>query len=298
MSGADQALIDRFLDALWLEAGLSDNTLSAYRRDLVAFARWLQPRGRGIDAAGRVDVLAYLAQRVGDGARPRTTARTLSSLRRFYRYLVQEGRLTEDPTALVDAPKVARGLPRSLTEEQVERLLQAPDDGTSLGQRDRAMLEVLYATGLRVSELVGLTVSAVNLQSGVVRVLGKGAKERIVPLGEEAIHHLGLFLADGRRELTRGQASDALFPTRRGGSMTRQAFWHNLRRYARVARIDAPISPHVLRHAFATHLLNHGADLRTVQMLLGHADLSTTQIYTHVARERLKQLHGKHHPRG
>jgi integrase/recombinase XerD len=298
MSDADNALIDRFLDSLWLEAGLSDNTLSAYRRDLVAFAGWLKPRGRGIDAADRADVLAYLAQRVGDGASPRTTARNLSSLRRFYRHLVQEGRRGEDPTALVDAPKLARGLPRSLTEEQVERLLQAPDDGTALGQRDRAMLEVLYATGLRVSELVGLAVSAVNLQAGVVRVLGKGAKERIVPLGEEAVHRLGLYLADGRRALTRGLASDALFPTRRGGSMTRQAFWHNLRRYARAAHIDAPISPHVLRHAFATHLLNHGADLRTVQMLLGHADLSTTQIYTHVARERLKQLHGKHHPRG
>jgi integrase/recombinase XerD len=298
MNEADQALVDRFLDALWLEAGLSDNTLAAYRSDLTAFSRWLAARGRTLMQAARTDLLAYLAERVGGGARPRTTARMLSSLRRFYRHLVQEGRIREDPTALVEAPRLVRPLPRSLTEEQVERLLQAPDGGTPRGQRDRAMLEVLYATGLRVSELVGLTVSEVNLQAGVVRVLGKGSKERIVPLGEEAVHWLMEYLADGRRALIRARASDALFPTRRGGPMTRQAFWYNLRRYARRARIEAPISPHVLRHAFATHLLNHGADLRTVQMLLGHADLSTTQIYTHVARERLKELHGKHHPRG
>jgi integrase/recombinase XerD len=298
MSEPDPALIDRFVDALWLEHGLSDNTLSAYRADLAGYSRWLGRRGLGLESAGRDVLLGYLADRVGGGASPRTTARLVSSLRRFYRYLLREGVVSEDPTALVAPPKLGRGLPKSLTEEQVESLLDAPDAGSPLGLRDRAMLETLYATGVRVSELVSLTVSQVNLAAGVIRVFGKGSKERIVPLGEEAVDWLSRYLEDGRKALLKRRASDAMFPTARGAAMTRQAFWHNLKRYAAAAGIRGPLSPHTLRHAFATHLLNHGADLRTVQMLLGHADLSTTQIYTHVARERLKSLHARHHPRG
>ena len=231
-------------------------------------------------------------------ARPRSTARLLSSLRRFYQYLLREQLITDDPTAQIESPKLGRPLPKSLTEEQVEKLLQAPDAETALGLRDRAMLETLYATGLRVSELVGLTLQQANLQAGVVKVIGKGDKERLVPLGEEAVEWLQRYLNEARAKLLHGQISDALFPTARGAAMTRQAFWYNLKRYTRVAGIETHLSPHTLRHAFATHLLNHGADLRVVQMLLGHVDLSTTQIYTQVARERLKQLHAQHHPRG
>ena len=241
---------------------------------------------------------AYLAECVHRGARPRSTARLLSSLRRFYQYLLREGMITDDPTAQIESPKLGRPLPKSLTEEQVEKLLQAPDAETALGLRDRAMLETLYATGLRVSELVGLTLQQANLQAGVVKVIGKGDKERLVPLGEEAVEWLQRYLNEERSKLLHGQTSDALFPTARGAAMTRQAFWHNLKRYTHLAGIETHLSPHTLRHAFATHLLNHGADLRVVQMLLGHVDLSTTQIYTQVARERLKQLHAQHHPRG
>jgi integrase/recombinase XerD len=293
------AAIDAFLDSIWAEHGLSDHTLSAYRSDLVALARWLAPRGLRVEQAGRTDLLAYLSHRVADGARPRSTARLLSSLRRFYRHLLRDGRRLDDPTAQIDSPKLGRPLPDTLSEADVEQLLAAPDTEQPLGLRDRAMLELIYATGLRVSELVGLKVDQVNLRHGVVRTLGKGGKERLVPLGEEASRWVERYLAGARPELLSGHgASNDLFVTRRGSAMTRQAFWHLLRRYAGQAGIHKHLSPHTLRHAFATHLLNHGADLRVVQMLLGHSDLSTTQIYTHVARARLKELHGKHHPRG
>ncbi len=295
MNGPSDPAVERFLDALWLEAGLSRNTLSAYRSDLEHFADWFKASPA---RASRDDLTSFLASYVDRGARPRTTARLLSSFRRFYRYLLREGLIAEDPTATLDSPKLGRPLPKSLSEAQIEQLLAAPDVATPLGLRDRAMLETLYATGLRVSELVGLTIAQANLQSGVVKIVGKGNKERLVPLGEEAIEWLGRYLREGRGALMKGHVGDALFPTARGAAMTRQAFWHNIKRHARVAEIEGTLSPHTLRHAFATHLLNHGADLRVVQMLLGHADLSTTQIYTQVARERLKQLHEKHHPRG
>ena len=294
----DQVIIERFLDALWMESGLSSNTLSAYRSDLRAYAAWLHAAASNLQQASRTQLRAYLAVRVDAGARPRTSARTLSSLRRFYRHLVREGIVSEDPTAQVDSPTPVRTLPKSLTEAQVETLLQAPDTSTPLGLRDRAMLETLYATGLRVSELVGLTLLQLSTSQGVVRVIGKGGKERLVPLGEEALAWLATYLVEGRAQLIKKNVTDALFPTTRGGAMTRQAFWHNIKRHAKSAGIEKNLSPHTLRHAFATHLLNHGADLRVVQMLLGHADLSTTQIYTQVARERLKSLHAKHHPRG
>jgi integrase/recombinase XerD len=297
-SEADTRLIENFADALWMERGLSGNTLSAYRSDLAAFAGWLGQQGTALLDAQRNQLLSYLALRVQQGARPRTTARLLSSLRRFYRYLVREGRLTEDPSARIDAPKLGRALPKSLTETEVESLLAVPKIDDPRGLRDRTMLEVLYASGLRVSELVGLTLDQVNLRQGVVRVIGKGSKERLVPLGEEAVVWLERYLAEARHDLVQGRLNDALFPTRRGAAMSRQAFWQLIKRYAKQAGINKPLSPHTLRHAFATHLLNHGADLRVVQLLLGHSDLSTTQIYTHVARERLKDLHARHHPRG
>lgn len=298
MSGANSDLIDRFCDALWLEHGLSRHTLSAYRADLTGMARFLGERKRDLLGATRADVQAYLERRRDQRAKASTAARLLSTLRRFYRYLVREGRIAQDPTALVDSPKLTRPLPKSLSEEQVERLLAAPVSTTARGLRDRAMLEVLYATGLRVSELVGLRVGQVGMNQGLIRVVGKGDKERLVPLGEEALAALTRYLIEARPQLLTGGASDVLFLTARGDGLTRQAFWHNIRRYARQAQITASLSPHTLRHAFATHLLNHGADLRAVQMLLGHADLSTTQIYTHVARARLQELHAKHHPRG
>lgn len=298
MSSASNDLIDRFCDALWLEQGLSQATIAAYRSDILLTQQFLAGRGGDLAAATREELLAYIERRRADGVTARTAARLLSTLRRFYRYLVREGRLQSDPTALIDSPKLARPLPKALSEEQVERLLAAPDVATSLGLRDRAMLETLYATGLRVSELVGLTLPQISLVQGLVRVVGKGNKERLVPLGEEAVAWLSRYAAEARMDLVKRQATDALFITARGGPLTRQAFWHNIKRYARQAKVDAKLSPHTLRHAFATHLLNHGADLRAVQMLLGHADLSTTQIYTHVARARLKDLHSKHHPRG
>ena len=299
MSAPDKEITERFCDALWLQDGLSANTLEAYRRDLEGLSRWLSTRGATLMTAARADLLEYLSDCVRKGARPRTTARLLSSLRRFYGYLVREDRVKTDPTALIDSPKLGRPLPKSLTEEQVEKLLQSPDVSTALGLRDRAMLETLYATGLRVSELVGLSLSQMNLTQGVVRVIGKGDKERLVPLGEEAITWINRYLAEGRPALVRRRSTDAVFTTARGGPMTRQAFWHNLKNHTRTAGIEPKkLSPHTLRHAFATHLLNHGADLRVVQMLLGHADLSTTQIYTHVAQARLKTLHEQHHPRG
>ena len=298
MSSPDREIIERFCDALWLQEGLSTNTLDAYRRDVEGLSRWLAPRGTALISATRADLLEYLSNLVGKGARPRSTARLLSSLRRFYGYWVREERIKSDPTALIDSPKIGRPLPKSLTEDQVEKLLQSPDDTTTHGLRDRAMLEALYATGLRVSELVGLTLSQVSLTQGVVRVIGKGDKERLVPMGEEAVSWINRYLVEGRPKLLRRRSTDAVFITARGGPMTRQAFWHNLKRHARIGGIQTVLSPHTLRHAFATHLLNHGADLRVVQMLLGHADLSTTQIYTHVAQARLKTLHQQHHPRG
>jgi integrase/recombinase XerD len=291
-------VIEQFLDAQWMERGLSENTLAAYRNDLSGLAAWLALRSCGIVTARREDLLDYLSERVINGARPRTTARLLSSLRRFYRYLLREGRLSGDPTVRIDTPRIGRPLPASLSEEEVETLLGAPAVGETLGLRDRAMLELLYACGLRVSELVNLSLEQIDLTQGVVRLMGKGSKERLVPLGEEAVDWLQHYIAQSRPELAAGASARALFITRRGKSMTRQAFWYRLRHYALKSGINKALSPHTLRHAFATHLLNHGADLRVVQMLLGHSDLSTTQIYTHVARERLKELHARHHPRG
>lgn len=298
MSKATQPIIDRFLDAMWMQHGLSDNTLAAYRNDLRHCADWLASQQQELLAAERRQLLDYLAYCVHQGAKPRTTARLVSSLRRFYRYLVQEGLRQSDPSAEIESPRLGRPLPKSLNQGQVERLLAAPDTNAVLGLRDRAMLETLYATGLRVSELVGLQMTQLNNEIGVLRVLGKGSKERLVPLGELAQEWLTRYLNEGRVALMKKQLNDALFPTARGSAMTRQAFWHNIKRYARLAGIETHLSPHTLRHAFATHMLNNGADLRVVQMLLGHADLSTTQIYTHVARERLKTLHAQHHPRG
>ena len=291
-----QTVIDQFLDALWLERGLSENTLSAYRSDLYSYSGWLAPASRDLLQSRPEDILAYLATLTGKSSR--TSARRLSSLRRFFQYLAREGRISHDPCARVAAPRIGRPLPKSLTEEEVESLLDAPDTATAVGQRDRAMLEVLYATGLRVSELVGLQLAQVNLRQGVLRVIGKGNKERLAPLGEEASDWVEKFIRQGRAELLQEPPVDVLFPSRRGRMMTRQTFWHAIKRHAVRAGISKTLSPHVVRHAFATHLLNHGADLRVVQMLLGHSDISTTQIYTHVARERLKNLHAEHHPRG
>jgi integrase/recombinase XerD len=293
-----EPLIARFLDAVWMERGLSSNTLAAYRADLVALARWLHARQLSLLKTGRADLMDFIAARVHGGARPRSTARQLSSFRRFFRYLIREGLIAEDPTAQIAMPKIGRSLPRSLSESEVEALLAAPAVADPLGHRDRTMLEVLYATGLRVSELVHLKLAQVNLNQGLIRVLGKGNRERLIPLGEEAVRWLKTFIDSGRADILLDRSTDFLFPTRRGDRMTRQAFWHIIKRYARKASVDRDLSPHTLRHAFATHLLNHGADLRVVQMLLGHSDLSTTQIYTHVARERLKELHSGHHPRG
>lgn len=300
LNASTEALIERFVDALWMEQGLRPNTLASYRLDLQAYAYWLQGRQVLLEGANRDDIFAYLTERSRYGTQPRTRARWLSSLRRFYRYMLREKLIVADPTVLVESPKLGKPLPKTISESQVELLLQAPDVDTPMGLRDRAMLEVLYATGLRVSELVELTVTQINLTSGMVRVVGKGGKERVVPLGEEAVHWLRRYLAGARQScLPRSSpVSDALFPTNRGNAMTRQAFWHLIKRYARVAGIRSELSPHTIRHAFATHLLNHGADLRVVQMLLGHADLSTTQIYTQIASQRLKALHARHHPRG
>ncbi|MEN8207083.1 MAG: site-specific tyrosine recombinase XerD [Pseudomonadota bacterium] len=291
-------VIEQFTDAMWMERGLSRNTLSAYRNDLAGLAGWLLKQGKTLVAAQRQDLLAYLSDRVNDGAKPRTTARLLSSMRRFYRYLIREGQLREDPSVRIDTPRIGRPLPDTLSESEVEALLDAPDELDTLGLRDRAMLELLYACGLRVSELVGMTTDQASLTQGVVRLVGKGSKERLVPMGEEAVDWLQYYLDESRPELAAGSSVKQLFITRRGKGMTRQAFWYRIRHYAVKSGINKPLSPHTLRHAFATHLLNHGADLRVVQMLLGHSDLSTTQIYTHVARERLKELHAQHHPRG
>jgi integrase/recombinase XerD len=299
MARRDSGIIDEFCDALWLEDGLAKNTLEAYRRDLAQFAAWLDAgQGKKLLEGNVADVQAYLGHLFRKRTRASSAARLLSSLKRFYRYCLRQGRIKADPTLKIDTPKLPRGLPKSLTEEDVENLLAAPRVDRPLGLRDRAMLETLYASGLRVTELVKLKLGQVSQDMGVVQVVGKGSKERLVPLGEEAIEWIGRYLGEARPQLLGARAADDLFVTARGAAMTRQMFWHLLRRYAAQAGLRKPISPHTLRHAFATHLLNHGADLRVVQLLLGHSDISTTQIYTHVARERLKQLHAKHHPRG
>ena len=293
-----EELVDQFLDAIWLERGLSVNTLGAYRADLMTLRRGLLEKDIPIEQAEKADLLAYIARRVESGAKPRSTARQLSSFRRFFRYIMREGLRDTDPTADIEMPRIGRSLPKSLTEDEVDGLLQAPNTDEPLGHRDRAMLELLYATGLRVSELINLKQSQVNFNQGVLRIIGKGDRERLIPLGDESQRWLRDFIDGPRMEILLERQTDYLFPTRRGDRMTRQAFWHIIKRYAQKSGIDKKMSPHSLRHAFATHLLNRGADLRVVQLLLGHSDLSTTQIYTHVARERLKELHSQHHPRG
>jgi integrase/recombinase XerD len=297
-ANAPEAIIDKFLDTIWLERGLSVNTLGAYRADLMALQRWLATRDISLIYATRADLLAFIAWRTKEGAKPRSTARQLSSFRRFYRFLLRENAIGEDPTLKIEMPKIGRSLPRSLTESEVDALLGAPDTHDPLGHRDRTMLEVLYATGLRVTELINLKQSEINLNQGVLRVTGKGERERLIPIGDEAQNWLRDFIAGPRVEILLERQTDYMFPTRRGDRMTRQAFWHIIKRYTKKAEIEGKLSPHTLRHAFATHLLNNGADLRVVQMLLGHSDLSTTQIYTHVARARMKEMHAQHHPRG
>ncbi len=293
---AQARLIDAWLDQQWLEKGLSENSLSNYRRDVRQLADWLHQRGGSLLEAQRYQLLEFLAARHQLGISARTVARQLSAVKSFYRWLKREGRVPEDPALLIERPKTGRPLPKTLTEADVEALLAAPDLDTPLGLRDRAMLEVLYATGLRVTELITLTQSQINPRQGLVRVIGKGDKERLVPLGEEALHWLVRYLREGRPILL-GNDQELLFPSLRGTCMTRQTFWHRIKQMAQVAGVQKALSPHTLRHAFATHLLNHGADLRVVQLLLGHSDLSTTQIYTHVAQQRLQDLYQKHHPR-
>jgi integrase/recombinase XerD len=290
--------IARFLKAIWMERGLSPNTLVAYQADLTSLARWLAERQLLLMQTSRADLLEFLTWRVSSGARPNVTARQLSSFRCFFRYFTREGVIREDPTAEIAMPKIGRSLPKSITEEEVRALLAAPTASDPLGSRDRTMLEVLYATGLRVSELVNLRLCDMNLNQGSLRIIGKGNRERLVPLGEEAIHLLREFTREARAQILNNRQTDYVFPSRRGGPMVRQAFWHVIKHYARKAGITKNLSPHTLRHAFATHLVDHGADLRSVQLLLGHSSLSTTQIYTDVSRRSLKELHAKHHPRG
>lgn len=289
--------LDTFIDHLWLEDGLAKNTLDSYRLDLTSFAIWLPTQNKQLLSVALVDIQQYLALRFPQ-SKPRSISRLIASLRRFYRYLLRENKISADPTLQINSPKLPRSLPKSLNEVEVVSLLNAPNLNEPAGLRDRAMLELLYACGLRVSELVTIKTTEVSVNDGVVRVTGKGNKTRLVPMGEEAADWISRYLSDARSEILKQRLCDALFVTNRGEAMTRQAFWYLIKRYALLAGITRHMSPHVLRHAFATHLLNHGADLRVVQMLLGHSDISTTQIYTHVARERLKQLHVKHHPRG
>lgn len=301
-SAEDNArLLDEFTDALWLEDGLSRNTINSYRADLLKLNRWLveqQVAGGALAGVAQADLLAFLSSGIVQGTKASTTSRALSCMRRFYRYLLRQGKIALDPTLNIDAPRIPRHLPTTLSEAEVEILLAAPDIQKPLGLRDRAMLELLYATGLRVSELVNLQISQVRQDMGIVHILGKGNKERLVPLGEEALYWLTQYTQQARALILGTKHSGRLFVTAQGNAMTRQAFWYLIKRYALQASISKPLSPHTLRHAFATHLLNHGADLRVVQLLLGHTDISTTQIYTHVASERLKQLHETHHPRG
>lgn len=300
---SNQELIEQFLDAIWAERGLSKNTLDAYRRDLQGFSKWLETTQetslQGLLTASKSQLQDYLTTRGKEGTKASTIARLLSSLKRFYRYYVRINTLAEDPSALIEAPKLGHPLPDTLSESQVDALIEAPNLDDPIGSRDRAMLELLYATGLRVSELVELKTAQVNLLQGVLRVMGKGNKERLVPMGDQAVEWIERYQLESRPALMQSKGvSDYLFVTQRGSSMTRQAFWYRIKHYTTIAQISQKISPHTLRHAFATHLLNHGADLRVVQLLLGHSDLSTTQIYTHVAQARLQELHQKHHPRG
>lgn len=299
MSTSFDAELDRFSDALWLEDGLAPRSLESYRRDLTQLFTWLEPQGIPPDQAQRGDIELFLAHRsLDESIAARSLARQLTAIKRYQRWLLREGRRDDDPTLTVAAPRLPKPLPKTLSENDVEALINAPDVNTPHGLRDRAMLEALYAAGFRVSELVGLPLAAVSLTDGVVRIMGKGSKERLVPLGEDAQDWIQHYVAAARPVLLKGRGSEALFVTERGGPMTRQMFWYLIKRHAASAGIKTSLSPHTLRHAFATHLLNHGADLRVVQMLLGHADIATTQIYTHVAKERLKALHAKHHPRG
>lgn len=291
-------LVEQFVDALWLEKGLADNTLASYRSDLSHFAAWLDGEGSSLLAVDGLTLQQYLAHRLDLGFKASSTARMLSVLRRFFQYLHREQLREDDPSILIAGPKLPRRLPKDLSEQQVSSLLQAPQVEDPLELRDKAMLELLYATGLRVTELVSLSMESVSLRQGLVRVTGKGNKERLVPMGEEALYWLTRYLKEGRAVLLVEQSSDVVFPSRRSRQMTRQTFWHRIKLYAQRACIGIELSPHTLRHAFATHLLNHGADLRVVQLLLGHSDLSTTQIYTHVATHRLNALHEEHHPRG
>lgn len=298
MNQNNQAILDEFIDRIWLEEGLARNTLDSYRQDLNHFAIWLEKdASKALLQAEQFDIQRYLAFKF-PMSKPRSVSRLIASLRRLYRFALRENRISVDPTLQIESPKLPRSLPKSLSEDDVVALLNAPNLDDAIGLRDRAMLEILYASGLRVSELVDLKVTEVSLSEGVVRVTGKGSKTRLVPMGEVAVDWIARYLNESRPKILEKRLSDCLFVTQRGGGMTRQAFWYLIKRYALVAGIHKPMSPHVLRHAFATHLLNHGADLRVVQMLLGHSDISTTQIYTHVARERLKQLHTAHHPRG
>lgn len=294
----DVQLIAEYLDAIWMEKGLSDNTQESYRRDLAQFAVWLNQQGQQLISADAAMVQSYLDVRLQQKLSSRTSARFLSCVRGFYRYLLRENRISENPVALVDNPKISRPLPKSLSETDVEALLAAPDLADPIGLRDRTMLEVLYACGLRVTELVELTMPQINLRQNVVRVMGKGSKERLIPMGEEAAAWLARYLREARPVLLNNMPDEVVFPSSRAQPMTRQTFWYRIKHWALVAGIKKELSPHTLRHAFATHLLNHGADLRVVQLLLGHSDLSTTQIYTHVAKLRMKQQHAQHHPRG
>ena len=293
----DGAELDTFIDHLWLEDGLAKNTLDSYRLDLTAFALWLPTQDKQLLTIDQSDIQQYLAVKFPQ-SKPRSISRLIASLRRFYSYCLRENKINIDPTLQIESPKLPRSLPKSLNEDEVVSLLNAPNLNEPTGVRDRAMLELLYACGLRVSELVTIKTTEVSVSDGVVRVTGKGSKTRLVPMGQEAVDWISRYLAHDRAEILHKRLCDALFVTNRGEAMTRQAFWYMIKRYALLAGITKHMSPHVLRHAFATHLLNHGADLRVVQMLLGHADISTTQIYTHVARERLKRLHSIHHPRG
>ncbi|MDP2070662.1 site-specific tyrosine recombinase XerD [Methylotenera sp.] len=290
-------LLDTFIDHLWLEDGLSKNTLESYRLDLTSFSLWLTKQNKQLLTVDQADIQQYLAVKYPQ-SKPRSISRLIASMRRFYRYLLRDNIINLDPTIQIQSPKLPRSLPKSLNEDEVVALLNAPNLNEPAGLRDRAMLELLYACGLRVSELVGVQATEVSVSDGVVRVTGKGSKTRLVPMGEEAVDWISRYLSEARPVILHNRLCDALFVTNRGEAMTRQAFWYLIKRYALLAGINKHMSPHVLRHAFATHLLNHGADLRVVQMLLGHADISTTQIYTHVARERLKRLHSMHHPRG
>ncbi len=297
LSPHDSVELDTFIDQLWLQDGLSKNTLQSYRFDLTGFALWLQLQHKLLLSAGQADIQQYLAVKFPE-SKPRSMSRLIATLRRFYRYCLRENKIDTDPTLQIEAPKLPRSLPKSLSEDEVVALLNAPNLNEPSGLRDRAMLELLYACGLRVSELVSIQTTEISIADGVVRVTGKGSKTRLVPMGEEAADWISRYLKEARPVILQKRLCDALFVTNRGEAMTRQAFWYLIKRYALLAGIAKHMSPHVLRHAFATHLLNHGADLRVVQMLLGHSDISTTQIYTHVARERLKKLHAQHHPRG